>query len=367
MKEQVNDLSAAPKGTEFNVYTFNNTTTALQQPVQRKFYADLANPAIDSLATVGAADADCDVAALKAIADAAQLQPNGDIWLYTDRAARIMGPDTLSVDSVRRLLNQQGVRGSFAMLGGCAGVLPDKMSDVTGGEINYLGKAANGSQSTGIVPYLLTALGTGGQFIYVREDQLGSAADILRAQVANSAGAGKWSDYVSDNFTYRWDRLEAGEYQWFPAESLGQAVDQIPQTGYLTYDLPTPFSYYGSQWTRVGVSQDGAIEFNPCGSPCSIIRLVRAFLDPLLTDMQWDFVPFPPPLGGRWDGEPGSRCARCRCRRRQHRPRRRADARRRHGLRPPLWPRGPAPARPPGVRLPSQPGLRVAHHLGARL
>jgi hypothetical protein len=144
------------------------------------------------------------------------------------------------------------------------------------------------------VPYLLTALGTGGQFIYVREDQLANAADILRAQVANSAGAGKWSDYVSDDFTYRWDRLEAGEYQWFPAESLGSAVDQIPQTGYLTYDLPTPFSYYGSEWTRVGVNQDGAIEFNPCGSPCTIFRIVRSFLDPLATDMQWDFVPFPP-------------------------------------------------------------------------
>ncbi len=296
MKEQVNDLSGAPKGTEFNVYSFNNTTSALQQPVQRKFYADVANPAIDALATTGGADGDCDVAALAAIAQAAQLQPNGDIWLYTDRAARLAGFNTLSVDSVRRLLNQQGVRGSFAMLGGCAGVLPARMSDVTGGEINYLGNAANGSQSTGIVPYLLTALGTGGQFIYVREDQLGSAADILRAQVANSAGAGKWSDYVSDSFTYRWDRLEAGEYQWFPAESLGSAANQIPTTGYLTYDLPTPFSYYGSQWTKVGVNQDGVIEFNPCGSPCSIIRIVRAFLDVLNTNMQWDFVPFPPAL-----------------------------------------------------------------------
>ena len=298
MKEQVNDLSSIPKGTEFNVYTFNNTTSALQQPVQRKFYADLANPAIDSLATIGGPDGDCDVAALSAIAQAAQLQPNGDIWLYTDRAARLIGPNTLSVDSVRRLLNQQGVRGSFAMLGGCAGVLPARMSDVTGGEINYLGSAANGSQSTGIVPYLLTALGTGGQFIYVREDQLGSAADILRAQVANSAGAGKWSDYVSDSFTYRWDRLEAGEYQWFPAESLGQAVDQIPATGYVSYDLPTEFPFHGSKWTKVGVNQDGVIEFNPCGSPCSIIRIVRAFLDPLATDMQWDFIPYPPALAG---------------------------------------------------------------------
>jgi hypothetical protein len=289
MKEQVNDLAPAAKGVEFNVYTFNNTTTALQQPVQRKFYADLAGPAIDSLATIAAPDADCSVKALAAIAQAAQLQ-SGDLWLYTDRAAEL-GP---GVESVRQVLNARGARGSFAMLGGCAGVLPTKMSDVTGGEINYLGKAANGQQATGIVPYLLTALGTGGQFIYVREDQLGSAADILRAQVANSAGAGKWSDYVSDDFTYRWDRLEAGEYQWFPAESLGTAVDQIPTTGYLKYDLPTPFPYYGGQRTGVGVNQDGVIEFDPCTSPCPIIQISRNFLDVLSTDMQWSFTPFPP-------------------------------------------------------------------------
>ena len=290
MKEQVNDLAEDAKGVEFNVYTFNNTTPVLQQPVQRKFYADLANPAIDSVTTVGAPDADCSVRALEAIAQAAQLQSGGDVWLYTDRAAAL-GP---GVDSVRRLLNERLVRGSFAMLGGCAGVLPTKMSDVTGGEINYLGNAANGQQATGIVPYLLTSLGTGGQFIYVREDQLGSAADILRAQVGNSAGAGKWSDYVSDDFTYRWDRLEAGEYQWFPAESLGQAVDQIPTTGYLTYALPTSFPYYGGQRGSVGVNQDGVIEFDPCGSPCNIFQFSRNFLDVLSTDMQWSFTPFPP-------------------------------------------------------------------------
>ncbi len=290
MQEQVNDLAPAVKGAEFNVYTFNNTTSALQQPLQRQFYADLVNPALDALATVGAPDADCSVAALNALAQAAQRQTHGDIWLYTDRASNLGA----GVDSVRRLLNQQQVKGSFAMLGGCAGLLPAKMSDVSGGEINYLGSAANGSQSTGIVPYLLTALGSGGQFIYVREDQLANAAAILRAQVANSAGAGRWSDYVSDNFTYRWDRLEAGEYQWFPAESLGQAVDQLPQSGYLTYNLPTPFAYYGGPRSSVGVNQDGVIEFDPCGSPCTIFRFARNFLDPLHTDIQWDFIPYPP-------------------------------------------------------------------------
>ena len=209
MLEQVNDLAAAAKGIEFNLFTFNNAGAALSQPVGQKFFAELVSPAVNALTTIAAADGDCTVEALRAMAQAAQLQKGGDIWLYTDRSTSLF---PLSIEATRQLLNQRQIRGSFAMLGGCAGTLPARMSDVTGGEQSYLGSAANGSQSTGIVPYLLTALGSGGQFLPVREDQLTSAADILRAQVANSVGAGKWSDYVSDQFTYRWDRLEAGEY-----------------------------------------------------------------------------------------------------------------------------------------------------------
>lgn len=293
MKEQVNDLSDAPLGTEFNLYTFNNTGLTLQQPVALKFYADLVNPAIDGVSTIGVPDADCSVSALSAMTQAAQQQKGGDIWLYTDRASTLFP----TVENARQLLNTRQIKGSFAMLGGCAAVLPTKMSDVTGGEISYLGKAANGSQSTGIVPYLLTSLGTGGQFIYVREDQLGSAADILRAQVANSAGAGKWSDYVSDDFTYRWDRLEAGEYQWFPAESLGQPEGLVPSTNSLIYTMPEPFNFYGGERSTVSITQDGVIEFDACTTnSCTIVQLFRNFLDVLNNDMEWAFVPRPPAL-----------------------------------------------------------------------
>ena len=222
---------------------------------------------------------------------AAQQQKGGDIWLYTDRSSTLFP----TIESTKQLLNRQQIRGSFAMLGGCAGVLPTKMSDVTGGELNYLGTAANGSQSTGIVPYLLTSLGSGGQFIYVREDQLGSAADILRAQVANSAGAGKWSDYVSDSFTYRWDRLEAGEYQWIDLlpPLVGDDRGSFGKNDRLsaTYDLPQPFNFYGSTMSRVRVSLDGYIEFNPCASQFCIPE--KYYLENLRNGPQWsgDFPP----------------------------------------------------------------------------
>ena len=304
MREQVNDLAPAPKGTEFNLYTFNNTRGDLQQPVGQKFYADLVLPGINALTTVGAPDGDCTVAALNALAQAAGRQRGGDIWLYTDRSSTLYP----TVENTKRLLNQQQIRGSFAMLGGCAGILPAKMSDVTGGEINYLGQAANGSQSTGIVPYLLTALGSGGQFIYVREDQLGSAADILRAQVANSAGAGKWSDYVSDSFTYRWDRLEAGEYQWIDLLPPLSGEDRgfFSRFGRdLSYDLPQPFSFYGATVTKVRVSLDGYVELDPCTGP--FCTLEKRYLENLRGGPQWS-ANFPPSLAVA-DGVDGDQAA----------------------------------------------------------
>src|SRR4030065_1718050 len=72
----------------------------------------------------------------------------------------------------------------------------------------------------GIVPYLLTAINSGGLFLYVDETQVEDAADILRSQITNSAGAGRWSDYVSDYATYRWNELDlVSEYNWIDARS----------------------------------------------------------------------------------------------------------------------------------------------------
>ena len=179
-----------------------------------KFFSEQINPLLDGLAANGP-DAGCAVNALEALLQAGQRQYDGQAWVYTDGDA---APGN-SVGYVQQQLNNQLVRGSVVLLGGCNSA-PKVQSNVTGQEKNYLGLAADGSQPGGIVPYLLTAIGTGGQFLYVAPDQLANAVDILRAQASHSAGAGRWSDYVSNRFTYRWDRLNADEYQWMPSGLL---------------------------------------------------------------------------------------------------------------------------------------------------
>jgi hypothetical protein len=292
MNEQVNDIVAPdPKGVEVSLYTFDNTSAGLNTVLEGFFFPDGITPGINSLAPLSGLDPGCQVNALQALAQAVENKRGGQAWVYTDG-------DTYAIPSLpamRQLLSARQVRASFALLGGCGS--PARTSaDVSGEEQTYLQLAADGSQPSGIVPYLLTALGSGGQFLFVNPDQLGNAADILRAQLSNSAGAGRWSDYVSDSFTYRWDRLLPWEYQWFPAESLGQDAGQLYSNQLLRVDLPLPFPFYGGTTSTVGVSEDGIIRMNPCfASPLICAGLLyREYLDILDTDMTWTYV-YPPP------------------------------------------------------------------------
>jgi hypothetical protein len=291
MHEQINDVVAPnPKGVEVRLNTFSNLANGITPITSGQFFPDSINPYIDQITARAEGDILCQVNALDALAQGVQDQHGGQAWIYTDG-------DTYqqpSLPNIRRLLNQKQVRGSFALLGGC-GSPARKSSDVSGEEKNYLQLAADGSQPGGIVPYLLTALGSGGQFLYVNKDQLGDAKEILRAQLANSAGAGRWSDYVSDVATYRWDQLTSREYQWFPAESLGQDKGQLFAGTALVETLPAPVPFYGSNITSVGIDQDGFMELDPCTGPaCPIIRIRRDFLDLLHADLVWGFEPYPP-------------------------------------------------------------------------
>ncbi|MFN8490100.1 MAG: hypothetical protein U0350_21110 [Caldilineaceae bacterium] len=236
--EQVNDLAPAPRGTEFNLDTFNANTPSTSVMAGR-FFPDGVLPPVDGLAATGA-DAGCPVRALTAMGQAIGDKAKGDVWLYTDGDT----PEGNLSDLLRQRLNQQQLHGSFVVLGGCS-ALPTKQSDVTGGEKNYLGLAADGSQPSGIVPYLLTALGSGGQFLFVAPNQLKDAVDILRAQWDHSAGAGKWSDYVSNFATYRWDRLDSWEYRWIDAVNGGTYIGE-PNSQGLYVVFPQPFPYFFS-------------------------------------------------------------------------------------------------------------------------
>jgi hypothetical protein len=224
---------------------------------------------------------------------------DGQAWLYTDGD----GYQSPSVNNIKQLLNRQHVQASVVLLGGC-GSAANTEPNLSGAEEAYLGVAANGTQGTGLLPYLMTALSSGGQFLYVANDQMADAASILRAQLGHSAGAGKWSHYVSDSFTYRWDYLENDEYQWhFPG--FGNTSVDVGQMGgaYLDYTLPATFPFYGTTHNTVRVNEDGVIRFSPCieGNLCALFR--TDYLNLLDTNLEWAYITRPPALAAGADGE----------------------------------------------------------------
>ena len=287
--EQVSDLAPKPSGTEFNIYTFNAGNPAINPLVQGKFFTNQVMPPVNGLVANGA-DAGCPVPGLGALSQAIKGKFDGDAWLYTDGDSA----DAIKPEQMRQNLNAQRVRASIVLLGGC-GSPARKPSDVSGAEETYLKLAADGSQSTGVVPYLLTSMLSGGQFVYVSPDQLANAVDMVRAQLSHTAGAGRWSDYVSNGYTYRWDRLEPWEYSWFPANGLGQDAGQLFSTP-KRINLATPFSFYGSETSVVDVSEDGWTLMNPCLSadPNFCQFLFNQYLEILDTDLKWDYIPYPP-------------------------------------------------------------------------
>ncbi len=259
--EQANELTRNPHGTQFDIYTFNSTLDAINgavvTPLQEgRFFV---GQQLYDLPANGA-DAGCPVLALDALTKAALNKYDAQAWVYTDGESK---PYT-SVGYVQQQLNQRLIHGSIVMLSGCNSTTPTAPVDVTGAEKSYLGVAADGSQPTSIVPYLLTAIGTGGQFLYVAPDQLADAADILIAQMKNSAGAGRWSDYVSDRFTYRYDRLPSWQNNYYPVlDSLLDSRGQLFSSG-LPLTLSAPFNFYGNTTSEVEVYPNGYLWMNPC-------------------------------------------------------------------------------------------------------
>ena len=278
IREQVSDLSSNPRGTEINIYSFNDASIDPNVVQEGRFFAAQINPALDGLQANGT-DVDCPVTGLYALSQAIQNKYDGQAWLYTDGDAQL----NTSVDYIQQQLNNRLIHGSVVLLAGCSSPPLAKQSDISGNEKTYLGLAANASQSAGIVPYLLTAIGTGGSFLYVAPDQLANAVDILRAQASHSAGAGRWSDYVSFDYTYRWDRLLSWEYNWItpgPEDYKGQSVVNPLQIA----GLP-PLTVYGVPYTHLHVFRDGYIGMGNLASPSN--SLSRSLNMLYRSGMEW--------------------------------------------------------------------------------
>ncbi|MEZ4556395.1 MAG: hypothetical protein R3A10_03565 [Caldilineaceae bacterium] len=89
--------------------------------------------------------------------------------------------------------------------------------------------------------------------------------------------------------------MQSFEYQWFPAESLGQDMGQLDGDKRLT--LPNPFSFYGETTDTMDVSPQGVIRADPCtfANPafCPIIASTK-HIDVLNGNMQWSYIAIPP-------------------------------------------------------------------------
>ncbi len=278
-KEAVNDLGGDPIGTEFTLELFNNTNIANQPAFAGQFYPESLIEPINALTTISDADPNCEVNALLALAQAVDDKEKGDVWLFTDGDTT----QSPSVENLRQVLNENQLRASMALMGLCAkgenttppgpvstemleGLAPEEQQALMSERLTHgqargeLGLMADDVPG-GLVPYLLTAINSGGQFLYVDESQVEDAADILLAQITNSAGAGRWSDYVSDQATYQWDYLD-WEFEWIDAR-LGENRGNPTDTQQLDLILPSPhFEYYNhGPFSVAHVFEDGYITF----------------------------------------------------------------------------------------------------------
>lgn len=272
--EQTNDLAAEPEGTEFALETFRNGDSSNDVVLAGQFFESEVQSGVNSLAPAAGSDPSCTVQALNALAQAIEGREDLDAWLFTDGNPATSSP---TVEGLRQLLNDQEVRASVALLAPCAPVAAaaaDSGAGVVEADTEaeaalrsalraYLGGGAE-EPPANIVPYLLTAIQSGGQFLYADASNVGSIADILRAQMTHSAGAGRWSDYVSDEATYRYDELATWEYNWIEAHtSAGGTAHGQPDGSYVQVNLPEPFTYYNRLPSGgVRVYEDGHLTFN---------------------------------------------------------------------------------------------------------
>jgi len=84
VQETINDLGGLSEGTEFNLATFNNSSTQNQTIFAGQFFPQNLTAAVNGLSTSSSPDSACKVYALKALAQAVGDQVKGDAWLFTD-------------------------------------------------------------------------------------------------------------------------------------------------------------------------------------------------------------------------------------------------------------------------------------------
>ncbi len=288
LPELVNDVSAEPRGVEFALHTFNNSSITNQSIFGGLFFADTINPVIDSLTTISDPDSSCKVNAFNALSQAIDEKSDVDAWVFTDGDAYTDFP---TVDTMKSILAERNARASFVLLGLCPSTTTAASEDTLVTQRQFKRAVQHNlgfnieEPADGIVPYLLTATGSGGQLLFVDSSQMEDAGSILRAQLSHSAGAGRWSDYVSEQPTYIWDELATWEYNWIDAtdgDGWGRPGG-LGSEGYVSVSLPKQFTFYNSAYSVIQANENGYLTFGT--SPQNIIVLpVYSWWNPVRGD-----------------------------------------------------------------------------------
>jgi hypothetical protein len=309
LSEQVDDLFAEhPKGVEFRIDTFNNASPTNQTLLSGQFFPNDIKPTIAAIAPIADPDTLCPVETFGALKQTVANQSNLDVWTFTDN---VPTPTLAPLENFRAELVNRDISASFAILqnfGGAPCSPPPPNPQIRTRQLQFqrqwLFTAGNAptEPDNSIVPYLLTAQATGGQFLFVEQNQMESAAQILQAQLSHNAGAGRWSDYVSLHSTYRYDELPSWEYEWIDGATVGTALPDRPgglaSEGYIDVQLPEPFTFYSRPVTIAHVYENGYLTFNdefgeasantqlpsPGGSP------PNGALYPYWDDLEWAII-----------------------------------------------------------------------------
>ena len=273
LQQAVDTLTADPDGAEFELWTFNNSSTTNQERFSGMFTHDSMHSAIESLSPASGSDSSCYVEGFKALGQMTEVFGNADLWLFTDGFTYTTLPPA---HAMTRMLQDKDLRASIALLGSCSSLAtkgadePAAVSEAV--KRSYRAAAKNLGITTdgveeGILPYLVVAAQSGGQFLYVSPTQLDSASEVLLSQITHSAGAGRWSDYVSDYSTYRYDRLASWEYSWVDVTAVGMQWPGMTSDGYVVASLPLAFDYFGVPTSgSVYVYENGYMVLDPAAN-----------------------------------------------------------------------------------------------------
>ncbi|MBN1485818.1 MAG: hypothetical protein JXA37_13975 [Chloroflexia bacterium] len=257
IQDKVTEMDAEPIPYEYLVETFQDDGT--NTPVVDHFFPDVVNPPVGGITVGGGGDPEED--SMAALNRGTAGRPGYDAWLFTDAA-----PQTYPVNLEPILQNRQ-ITPYLFIFGDCSdgnsrGAGADAGADdldvpASALRPSHLPRFAPDALDDCLEPYLQLADKTNGQVLPIAAGQVDDAAEIVRAIMGNNAGAGRYSNYVSSDWTYTWEDY-SDYYDWMDA-SAGTAhnIYDYEQVDLFLGDFP----FYGANYSSVYVAAPGYVSF----------------------------------------------------------------------------------------------------------